>query len=464
MAWKPVVAVAGLLASGAVLLVDTNAGPAALPATLVAAPTMLAADDVQMIPVEGEAARYWSRWRGPSGQGLVTGSGYVDTWSDTDNVLWKVAVPGRGNSSPIVWDDRIFLSSATERGARVALLAFDRSDGRLLWEAAPARAPVERAHEKNGHASGTPATDGERVYAYLGNHGLIATDMQGEIVWHRDFGQIHASHGTAGSVLLYRDRVIFYQDMQRGSQVRSFIAALDARTGDTVWWTDRKEDTGWGTPIAIRVGDHDEIVVSSQYMVYGYSASTGEQLWNAGGNLFEVIPTPVVGHGLVFSSSGRAGPTLAIRPGGRGDVTETHVAWSSPKGSPFVPSTLLYGENLYMINDIASVLTAYHARSGEVLYQGRLGRAQRESFSASPVVIDGKVFFTNDAGETFVLAAGDEFRLLHVNRIGERTLASPALVDGRWYVRTEQHLLALGTAAGRNQRHHDRQRSSATGH
>jgi outer membrane protein assembly factor BamB len=444
MAWKPVTVTVALLVTGAVLLVDTGAVPAAFPATIAAAHPMPTAAEVQMIPVEGEAERHWSRWRGPSGQGLVSGSGYVDTWSDTDNVLWKVAVPGRGNSSPIVWGNQIFLTTATDGGARVALLAFDRNDGRQLWEAAPARTSAERVHQKNGHASGTAATDGERVYAYLGNHGLIATDMQGEIVWHRDFGQIHASHGTAGSVLLYGDRVIFYQDMQRGAQVGSFIAALDARTGETVWWTDRKEDTGWGTPIAIRVDGHDEIVVSSQYMVYGYSASTGEELWNAGGNMFEVIPTPVVGHGLVFSSSGRAGPTLAIRPGGRGDVTDTHVAWSSPKGSPFVPSTLVYGENLYMINDMASVLTVYRAASGEVLYQGRLGRAQRESFSASPVVFDGKVFLTNDGGETFVIAAGDEFKLLQANDIGERTLASPALVDGRWYVRTEGHLLALG--------------------
>ncbi len=438
MTWKPAAAITAIVASSALPGVEAVVGPASTPVHV--------ADDVQMIVVEGEAAGYWSRWRGPSGQGLVTGSGYVDTWSDTDNVLWKVAVPGRGNSSPIVWDDRIFLTSATDRGARVALLAFDRSDGALLWEASPGRAQAGSVHEKNGYASGTAATDGDRVYAYLGNHGLIAVDMQGELVWRRELGQIQASHGTAGSILLYRDRLIFYQDMRRGTQGGSFVAAFDARTGETVWQTDREENTGWGTPIAIRVGDHDEIVVSSQYKVYGYSASTGDELWSAGGNLFEVIPTPVVGHGLVFASSGRAGPTLAIRPGGRGDVTDSHVAWSSPKGSPFVPSTLVYGDNLYMINDMASVLTVYRAASGEVLYQGRLGRAQRESFSASPVAFDGKVFLTNDAGETFVVAAGDEFELLHVNHIGAPTLASPALVDGRWYVRTAGHLLALGGA------------------
>jgi outer membrane protein assembly factor BamB len=156
-----------------------------------------------------------------------------------------------------------------------------------------------------------------------------------------------------------------------------------------------------------------------------------------------VIPTPVVGHGLVFCSSGRAGPTLAIRPGGRGDVTRTHLVWSSPRGSPFVPSPILYGEHLYMVNDMASVVTCIDAKSGGTLWQGRLGVAQREGFSASPVAIDGKVFFTNDDGDTFVLRAGPTFDLLHVNRFGESTLASPALVDGRWYFRTERSLIAI---------------------
>ena len=185
--------------------------------------------------------------------------------------------------------------------------------------------------------------------------------------------------------------------------------------------------------------------MSSQFRVYAYHPDTGKELWRAGGNLVEVTPTPVAGHGLLFCSSGRAGPTLAIRPGGAGDVTESRIAWQSPKGSPFIPSTLLYGENLYMVNDMVSVATAFHAASGKLLWQGRMGEALRESFSGSPVGVDGKVFFTNDQGETFVLKAGDEFQLLRVNRLNERALASPALVDGRWYFRTERRLLCIGT-------------------
>jgi outer membrane protein assembly factor BamB len=158
----------------------------------------------------------------------------------------------------------------------------------------------------------------------------------------------------------------------------------------------------------------------------------------------EVIPTPVVGYGLVYCASGRAGPTLAIKPGGSGDVTSTHVAWRTPRGSPFVPSPILVGEQLYTINDMASIVTSLDARTGKAVWQGRLGVATREGFSASPVAVNGHVFFTNDEGDTFVLRAGPTFELVRVNRLGERTLASPALVDGRWYIRTDRHLFAIG--------------------
>jgi len=397
---------------------------------------------VAMIEPAGDAQKYWPRWRGPSGQGHVMGTGYVDTWSDTDNVIWKVRVPGAGNSSPIVWGDFIFLATSYNGGARKAIVAFRRSDGTLLWEAFAPDAPAETPNAKNGHASGTPSTDGRRVYAYLGNHGLLAVDFSGKQVWHCSLGTFQAYHGTAGSPLLYKDRVILYQDQKGGAG--SFIAAFDTATGREIWRTPRQAQVGWGTPIAIRAGDREEIIVSGMRRVTAYDPDTGRELWSAGGNLFEVIPTPVVGEGMVFCSSGRAGPTLAIRPGGSGDVTETHVAWKAAKGSPFIPSTLLHDGVLYMVNDMASIATAYDAKSGEVLWQGRLGDVARESFSSSPVVVDDKVYFTNDFGETFVLAAGREFRLLHVNRLNARTLASPALVDGRWYWRTGTELLAIG--------------------
>jgi outer membrane protein assembly factor BamB len=178
--------------------------------------------------------------------------------------------------------------------------------------------------------------------------------------------------------------------------------------------------------------------------VYAYDPDKGTELWRCGGTTYEVIPTPVVGYGMVFCSSGRAGPTLAIKPGGKGDVSRTHVAWRSPRGSPFVPSPILVGEQLYMVNDMQSIVTSLHATTGKAMFQGRLGVARREGFSASPVAVDGKVFFTNDEGETFVLRAGPTFQLMHVNTLGEGMLASPALVDGRWYLRGDRNLYAIG--------------------
>ena len=396
---------------------------------------------VRMVADEGEGAKYWPRWRGPSGQGVATGGGYPDTWSATENVLWKTPVPGSGNSSPIVWGDRVFVTTAYEGGRRVSVLAYRRSDGQLLWETAAPEGPSARgAHYKNGHASATPSTDGERIYVSFGARGLLALDFDGKILWQRDLGPMAAYHGTAGSPLLYKDRIILYQDQYRDS----FIAAFDTRTGQELWRTPRDASVGWGTPIAISVAGHDEIIVNSQRQVQAYDPDRGGELWRCGGTSYEVIPTPVVGYGMVFCSSGRAGPTLAITPGGSGDVTRTHVAWKSSRGSPFVPSPILYGEQLYMVNDMASIVTSLEARTGRSVWQGRLGVARREGFSASPVAVDTKVFFTNDEGDTFVLRAGRTFELLHVNHLGERTLASPALVDGRWYIRADRNLYAIG--------------------
>lgn len=401
-----------------------------------------AADGVRMVADEGEGAKYWPRWRGPSGQGVANGSGYPDTWSPTQNVSWKTPVPGSGNSSPIVWGDRIFLTTAYDNGRRMSIVAFNRTTGQRLWEAfAPEGKSPYGNHYKNGYASATPATDGQRVYASFGARGLFAVDLAGKVAWHHDLGRMDAYHGTAGSPLLYKDRLILYQDQFNDS----FIAAFDTKTGRELWRTRREAQVGWGTPIAIRVGDHDEIIVNSQWSVRAYNPDNGVELWSCRGTTDEVIPTPVVGYGLVFCSSGRAGPTLAIRPGGRGDVTKTHVAWTSPRGSPFVPSPILYGEHLYMINDMASIVTCLDAMTGKVVWQSRLGVAQREGFSASPVAVDGKLFFTNDEGETFVLKAGPTFELLRVNKLGESTLATPALVGGRWYMRTDRNLWAIGS-------------------
>jgi outer membrane protein assembly factor BamB len=407
----------------------------------IAAIAASAEDNVRMLTVDGEGSNSWPRWRGPSAQGYVKGSGYPDTWSSSQNVVWRTSIPGEGNSSPIVWRDWIFLTTSRTGGRKLSLMGFNRSNGDLRWETAIPQRGVERGHDKNGHASATPVTDGRRIYASFGTHGLFAFDFDGEIVWHAQVPKLDNYHGSAGSPVLYQNSVIIYQDHQG----QSFVAAFHKETGKLIWRTEREARTGWGTPIVIRAGRRDELIVSSQHRVTAYDPATGAEMWYVTGNKFEVIPTPVVGHDLVFASSGRAGPTIAIRPGGSGDVTDTHVVWTSPKGAPFVPSAIIVDDQLYTINDMQSIVTSFEATTGNVLFQGRLGRAPREGFSASPVTVDGKVFFTNDEGETFVVKAGPEFELLHVNRLGSRTLASPALVDGRWYFRTRNELICIGS-------------------
>jgi outer membrane protein assembly factor BamB len=326
---------------------------------------------------------------------------------------------GAAGGAAIVWKDRIFLTTAYD-GSRRVLVCFRRDDGKLLWEAAaPQPGQVEKLYWKNSHATATPATDGERVYALFGNAGLIAVDFNGRRVWHYGFGATSNYHGPGGSPLLYKGRVVFFQDQQSDS----FVAAIDAKTGRLLWKTPSQERVGWGTPVAIHTGVRDEIVINGQYAVRAYDPDTGRELWMARGPTMEATPTPAVGHGLVFCPSGRAGPTLAIRPGGTGDVTDTNVAWQTPRGSPLIPSPLVLGDYLYLVNDMSSIATCLEAKTGRPVWQGRLGEAHRESFSASPVAVDGKIYFTNDEGETFVVAAKPEFQLLRVNRLGEQTLA-----------------------------------------
>ena len=401
-----------------------------------------AQEKVRMLPAEGEGAKYWPRWRGPSGQGLAKDGPYPDTWSDTENVLWRTKVPGRGNSSPIVWGKQLFLTTAYEGGKRRSILAFDLDSGKQLWETFAPDAKPENAQGKNGHASGTPATDGERVYAYFGNSGLFCVDLKGKEVWQTSFGLSNPYHGMACSPLLHKDRVIIFQE---GGNPTGFVVALDKKTGKEIWKTPRKETVSWGSPIAISVDGKDQIIVSSSMKVYAYDADDGKVVWTCDGNNFEVIPTPVVGHDLVFCCSGRVGPTLAIKPmGASGDITKSHIEWKATQGSPFVPSPLVYGDYLYMVNDIVSVVSCFEARTGKPMWKERCGEAVREGFSASPIGVNNKVFFTNDKGETYVLASGPEFKLLGVNHLKEKTLATPALVDGRWYWRTETQLLCIG--------------------
>jgi len=402
---------------------------------------------VRMIPPQGEGLNYWPRWRGPSGQGVVAGKGYPDSWSSVENVLWKVDVPGRGHSSPIIWGDKLFLTTSDIQGKERSVLCFRRSDGQLLWQTPVPEAPAEVLHEKNSFASSTPVTDGTMVYAYFGNAGLVAVDFEGKLIWHTQFGLVRLEHGPGGSPLLYKDRIILFQEqitMSRTNPPESgFIVAVQKDTGKILWRQTRKAQMGYGTPIAVQAGNRVEIIVSSAPRVEAYDPDTGNIFWYCTGNTIWVVPTPVVGHGMIYASSGRAGPTIAVRPGGEGDVTDSRVVWRATKGSPLVPSPLLLEDYIYVVNDMTSIASAYNAMTGELVGQIRLGEARSEGFTASPIAVDNKIFFTNDYGETFVLQPAPDFRLLHVNQLDAQTLASPALVDGKWYFRTANQLICI---------------------
>jgi outer membrane protein assembly factor BamB len=394
---------------------------------------------IAMRALTGEAARYWPRWRGPSGQGNVAdGYEYPESWSEYENILWKVEVPGYDAASPIVWGDRIFVSTTHRNGQR-SLLCYRRSDGQRLWQTFAPDVKVRSTQRKSSSAISTPTTDGKRVYVFFGSHGLAAYDFDGKQLWHQPLGGF--DHATS-SPLLYDDKVIVVQvdPTRRGS----YIAALKAETGSARWTTYIGGKYACGTPVAIEVEGQDQIVVSSYRQAVALNPGSGKMVWKLRGNANQAIPTPVVGYGLVFLTSGRAGPTIAGFPTGQGNVTDTLVAWRVEQWAPYIPSPLFYDGYLYVLNDSVSVLTCFDAADGRIAWQDRLGPERRGGFVSSPVEVNGKLFYTDITGKTFVVASGPEFKLLGTNDLREAVRASPALVEGVWYFRTDRNLVAVG--------------------
>ena len=400
----------------------------------------------------------WPGWRGGDGSGVSAERDLPTRWNAEEGVVWKTPVPGAGNSSPVVWGERIFLATS-ESGRKRSVLCFDRANGKPLWQTAAPSQAAEKSHKKNGFASSTPATDGERVYAFFGSAGMLAVDFDGKSAWHRDLGEFTTQWGTASSPVLFEDMVIVNCDQDgeasRGCgdsvPTRSFLVALNKRTGEQVWRVDRSDQPrSWSTPVLVPVeavdardaasSTHIELVLNGGNRVWAYDPRTGEALWNCSGTTQWVTPTVVHGDGLVFAVSGRNGPTLAIRPGGRGDVTSSHVVWQAKKGGPYIPSPILVDGRLTMVND-GGIVTSYDAKTGEQLFQQRIPSSE---FSVSLVYGDGKLYITSESGDTFVLSAGSEFRILTTNSLGERSLCTPALAGGRIYLRTERHLWCIG--------------------
>jgi len=388
-----------------------------------------------ILPAPG-AEKEWPRWRGPTGQGTTTETGLPLRWSPTEHVAWKVEIPGRGNSSPVIWGDRIFLTTAFDKGKRRSLVGVRRSDGALLFvRDAPEAAPEPDVRDKNGYASATPVVDGERVVAFLGSVGLVAFDLDGNLVWRRELPAIHATHGVAASPVICGDLAILLQEQ---SENPSFGVAVDRRTGELRWKVERPAAMGWCTPLALRIEGRDRLVWGSTTAVVGLDPATGSEIWRCSGPTIEVVPTLAFGQGLVYSASGRSGPTIAIRPTGEGDVTSTNIAWRVVRNAPHVPSPLISGDILYQVSD-TGVLTAFEAKTGATIYQTRLGAR----FSSSPIAGDGKVYLTSEEGDTFVVRDGRTYELLARNSIGEPVLASFAVRSGRIYIRSQRSLFAI---------------------
>jgi outer membrane protein assembly factor BamB len=390
----------------------------------------------------GEPQAEWPEFRGPGGQGHAASGPAPFEWSETRNVVWKVPVPGRGWSSPVVSGGRIWLTTAVAdgRAASLRLLSFDAESGReLLNVEAFKLSSANLKNEKNSHASPTPIVEGDRVYVHFGGDGTAALDAAtGKILWSKKFPYA-SQHGSGGSPALYKDLLIFSGD----GHLEAWVIALDKRTGDVRWKTERRRpfDQAYTTPLVISVDGRDQIVSVGAYRVGAYDPDTGKEIWRVQyEDGFSNVPRPVFANGLVYITTGFFQPAvMAIRPDGTGDVTRTHVAWTTTRGAPFTPSPIAVGDELYIINDLG-VLSCVDARTGTLHWQQRIGG----NYSASPVFADGRIYFLSEEGVATVIAPGTTFRKLAVNELGGATLASMAVANGSIFIRSLTHLYRIG--------------------
>ena len=387
-------------------------------------------------PVEGED---WPQFRGPTGQGHSTERGLPVEWSESKNVVWKTPVPGRGWSSPVVADGRVWLTTSTRaNGASLRLLAYDVATGRELVN-------VEVFHLrssdllniKNSQASPTPIVDGDRVYVHFGSDGTAALTVAGDIVWKTRL-PYESQHGNGGSPIVHGDLLILSCD---GSD-DAFVVALEKSTGKERWKTRRRQpaDQAYSTPLAIKVGGRDQIVSVGAYRAAAYDPQNGKEIWRVSyRDGFSNVPRPVYGHGLVYIATGFQEPSLmAVRADGEGDVTRSHVAWTVKRAAPLTPSPVLVGDELFLVNDVG-IASCLDARTGEQHWIARLGG----NFSASPVVAEGRIYFLSEEGVATVVAPEKMFRKLATNSLDGETLASMALSQGSIFIRSDSHLYRI---------------------
>jgi outer membrane protein assembly factor BamB len=382
-------------------------------------------------------AQDWPEFRGPSGQGHSTEHELPLTWSETKNVKWKTAIPGKGWSSPAIQGNRIWLTTATEEGKSLRAISLDRNTGAILQNVEVFRQnSAAQTHTKNSHASPTPLLEGDRIYLHFGANGTACITQSGEILWKTRLDYDNGQHGPGGSPVIYDDLLIVNCD----GQSTQYVVALDKKTGKTRWRKFREGAQAYATPLVVRLPAGDQVISPGAFRAIAYEPRTGRELWQVSyGDGFSNVPRPVYGNGLVFICTGFMQPSLlAVRVDGRGDVTKSHIAWTLKRGVSLTPSPLLLGEELYLISDngIASCLDA---RSGTVHWQVRLGG----NHSASPLYADGRIYFLSEEGESVVIAPGKEFKTLAKNQLDGQTLASMAVAGGSIFVRSQTHLYRL---------------------
>jgi outer membrane protein assembly factor BamB len=429
--------------------------------------------------VVAASAQDWPSFRGPTASGVADGQGLPVRWDAQQlaGVLWKTEVRGLAHSSPVVWGDRVFLTTAVSSKPdatfkaglygegtasddlsehRWNVLCLDRATGRVRWErTAYQGVPKEKRHIKSTYANATPASDGRVVVAFFGSQGLYAYDLAGNLLWKRDLGRFDVGAydapefewGTASSPILYQDLVIVQCDQQKGS----FLIALDAKSGKTVWRTERDELPSWGTPSIFPGKTRVDLVTNGSNFIRGYDPASGKELWRLGGSSKITAPTPVSSGELVIVASGRRpeAPIFAIRAGANGDITppsgqsrSQSVAWSKAQRGPYMPTPLIYGGHVYILgND--GIFTCYALADGQEVYRQRIPHAG-SGFSSSPVASDGKIYLSSEDGEIFVAKAGPKFEILARNDMAEPLMATPAISGGLLIVRSQRHVWAIG--------------------
>lgn len=413
------------------------------------------------------SAENWPQWRGPGGQGVSAETAVPTEWQPDRNVAWKVPLPP-GHSSPVVWGDRLYLTAAVEgdvipgakavghtvggkpwihpdsvaadRKHTLKVLALDTRTGKTLWERTAYEGAVHDArHRRSSFAGPTAATDGRRVFAYFGPEGLYAYSSDGTLLWKSVERFPTLGLGTGTSPVLFRNLVIVQRDEDNGD--RSALVAYDQDSGKEAWRTSRDVQISWATPALVEVQGHTELVTNASEFIIGYDPATGKELWRTKGVESNAIHTPIVGHGLVFVTAGfPAKKVIAVRPGEV--AADARVAWQYAKGTGYVLSNILYGDYLYLLTD-NGIVTCLDPKTGEIKYEG--GRVPVPSrFMGSPVAFGGYVAMTSEDGDTFMLKAGPTHQIVRTNSVDEPVFASPAISNGRIYIRGEKHLFAIG--------------------